>query len=168
MKKKILLIIIFIVAILSIVVGVLFSVDDSPKEKIVKCSLAKKDNYYVLDYKTNYENYSVVDDYYKVISNKKDLDKLLKNVKFKKIENIVDFSKENLLVVEVLTNYKVDEVKFNKDSIRVIAFYKLNDGEKKDTYNILLIPIDKKIDKYDVRVSPITTGEEPETAISDE
>ena len=166
MKKKILLIIIFIVAILSIVVGVLFSVDDSPKEKIVKCSLAKKDNYYVLDYKTNYENYSVVDDYYKVISNKKDLDKLLKNVKCNKMENIVDFSKEKLLVVEVLTNYKVDELKIKKDSVRVIASYKLEDGEKEDTYNLLLIPIDSKIKDYDVRVSPITTGGGPETAIT--
>ena len=60
------------------------------------------------------------------------------------------------MLLEVLTEPKIDTLDIKDDSIDSIILYKTyEEARKKDTYNLYLIPIDKSVEKYNVRISPM-------------
>lgn len=157
MKKRIVLITtLLLIAVVGILVGVFYPDKNINKPKKIdnKCSISLKDKYYDVKYDSTYEDYSVVAGIYKVIDSKDKLDKILNKIGCDNSVN-VDFSKKNIVLLETLVDPKINTMDIKDDSMKTIILYKtIDDANKKDTYNLFLVPVSKNVKNYDIRISP--------------
>lgn len=168
MNKKVVIIsvIIILIAIGIITIGIVYPkfIEKDTKEKESICSISAQGKYYQVKYESNYNKYSVVEDSYAVIEDSSKLNKILKGIGCDNSNLKIDFSNKKVLLLEVLTEPRFDTFKINDDSIDAIVLYNTYEEiRKKDTYNLYLIPINKNIEKYNIRISPIaiSTSEGP-------
>lgn len=156
MKNKGILVSIIVLSIIAILIGVFYP--DKKTTKIKKnddykeCVLTKKNNYYLLEYKSSYDKYSVVDDIYGVFDNKTSVDKIIDKVGCDSSKLNVNYSDKNIVIMEVLTNPKIEEIKEVNEMLQVRVQYKLDDKAK---YNLIILPVSKNINDFDIRISPI-------------
>ena len=160
MKNNFIAISIFILSIVAILIGVFYpnsTEKTKTKKDKITCAISKKDNYYLLEYESSYDKYSVLDNIYEVFDNKNNMNKIIDKVNCDSSKLDIDFSKNKALIMEVVTNPSVKDIKIDDKSVKAIVSYKYEENNNK--YNLLLIPIDKNIENYDIRITP--TGEEP-------
>lgn len=161
-KTVIIILLIVILSIILILLGLFFpnngKKNNSKKGEKYSCSITKKDKYYVVSYNSNYGDYSMVDNTYEVFDNKNKLKEVLDNKKCDISKVDIDFSSKNALVMETLIDPKVETMKVEDKSVKVIITYKT---KNKGVYNVFIMPVDKDIENYDIRIFPSNTAEGP-------
>ena len=153
MNKKYIVLIIIILSIIAILVGLFYpeSTNKPKSEDKLNCVITKEKEYYRVEYNSDYDNYSVVDGIYEAVDSKDNLDKKLNKINCDTSKIDVDFSKDKLVIMEVLTNPKLDVLKVENKTLSAFVLYDLDLNEKR--YNLYLVPVKKNIENLDVRIS---------------
>lgn len=161
-KTVIIILLIVILSIILILLGLFFpnngKKNNSKKGEKYSCSITKKDKYYVVSYNSNYDDYSMVNNIYEVFDNKDKLKEVLDKKKCDVSKIDIDFSSKNALVMETLIDPKLKTIKIEDKNIKVIINYKIKD---KGVYNLFVMPVDKDIENYDIRIFPSNGVERP-------
>lgn len=121
------------------------------KDGLKNVDLEKVD-YYKLEYKSNYDNYNVlnVEQKLEIVENVEKLYTVFNKINNSKYSNIFNkkyFKEKNLIVFIGGIDSTINEIKINNNAIDINSYYAspLSSNDEIHTYDLYLIPVDKEI-----------------------
>lgn len=139
-----------IVLCLILVVSVILILNNNVKNN-------KIDNYYVIEYESNYNDSNVlnINKKYEIIEEVGKLNQILdrvNNKEYKQKFNDIFFKEYKLIVICGGIGSKVNKLKIGKNSIDIKIYYAspLSSKDEIFTYDLYLVPINKNITTYNI------------------